>query len=211
MVLPNSDLPPTFSDQPQTYNFTTTSEENLKKPLVIKHRMVGGIIKLLILIFVPLSLTAGVGLFITSRAQELAWRETNKVVLVAPMQNVSWQDLGNVFEPLISLPIKTKTGYESWEFLLDSGAVISSLPRDWADKMGLDLAFLKRSTFRGFGGMTSFAYQGDMTVLINDKDISFPVVFTEASGTKSLLGRKGFFENYSVFFNHEEKRIEIRE
>lgn len=136
--------------------------------------------------------------------------QTNNVVLSVPMKDVNWQDLGTVFEPVITIPIKTQSGYEKWEFLLDSGAVVSSLPREWAEKIGQDLAFLKRSTFRGFGGKTSFAYQGEMSVLLGEEDKVVPVVFTEASGTKSLLGRKGFFEDYSIYFNHKDKQIEIR-
>ena len=81
-------------------------------------------------------------------------------------------------------------------FLLDSGAVISSLPRDWTQDIGVDLAFLPRITFGGFGGKTSLAYQWKMVVLLAGKEIVLPVVFTEAAGTKSLLGRKGFFDNY---------------
>ena len=127
------------------------------------------------------------------------------------MHNTNWQDLGTIFEPLVTLPVKTTTGYQGNQFLLDSGAVISSLPREWAERTGQDLAFLQRSTFRGFGGTTSFAYRGEMMVLLGDKEVSLPVVFTEAAGTKSLLGRKGFFEDYSIYFNHQERQIEIRE
>jgi hypothetical protein len=169
------------------------------------------VIKLLILIIIPMGMTVGVGLFFQTKAQENMYEQSKNILLVTAMKNVNWQDLGNVFEPVLNIPIKTKTGYESQEFLLDSGAVVSSLPREWADKIGQDLAFMKRSTFRGFGGVTSFAYQGEMVVLLGDKDVTIPVVYTEAANTKSLLGRKGFFENYSVYFNHQEKRIEIRQ
>lgn len=138
-------------------------------------------------------------------------REDKEILLSFSMTDTNWKDLGRVFEPLIPLSIKTRNGYKENKFLLDSGAVISSLPRDWAEKTGQKLAFLPRSTFKGFGGTRSFAYQGEMMVLLGEeKDVVLPVVFTEAVGTKSLLGRKGFFENYSIYFNHKERRIEIR-
>jgi hypothetical protein len=35
------------------------------------------------------------------------------------------------------------------------------------------------------------------------------VVFTENSGTKHLLGRYGFFDNYSVEFNHIKQSVDI--
>lgn len=131
------------------------------------------------------------------------------VLVVVPMQDTNWQDLGNVFEPVIPLKIRTSKGFEENNFLLDSGAVISSLPREWADRTGQNLAFLQRTTFRGFGNTQSFAYQGNMIILLGDNEMTLPVVFTEAGGTKSLLGRKGFFENNSIFFDHKNRQIEI--
>lgn len=138
--------------------------------------------------------------------------KTEREILISfPMKDVDWKDLGKVFEPLIPLSVKTKDGYKENTFLLDSGAVVSSLPREWAEKTEQDLAFLPRSSFKGFGGTTSFAYQGEMMIILGEeKDVVLPVVFTEAVGTKSLLGRKGFFEKYSIHFNHKERRIEIR-
>jgi hypothetical protein len=168
-------------------------------------------LKLLLLIMLPIGLAVG-GVFVASQYfAESVYKQQKGVLVTVPMHNTNWQDLGTVFEPLVSLPVKTTTGYQENEFLLDSGAVISSLPREWAEKTGQDLAFLQRSTFRGFGGVTSFAYQGEMMVMLGDKEFSLPVVFTEATSTKSLLGRKGFFEDHSVYFNHNEKQIEIRE
>lgn len=200
--------------QPLNYNFTSTGQAVAPAtPLSGRRRSraISGLIKLLIIILIPMILTIGVGTFFIAQGNEFSYQQARKVVLSVPMHNVNWQDLGTVFEPLVTLPLKTQTGYEEWEFLLDSGAVVSSLPREWAEKMGKDLAMMQRSTFRGFGGVTSFAYQGEMQVMLGDNEHIIPVVFTEAGGTKSLLGRKGFFEQYSVYFNHKERRIEIRE
>lgn len=169
-------------------------------------------VKLLLLILFPFFLTA-VSTVVAVRyfTQNNFQKADQEILLSFPMQETNWQDLGNVVEPLIPLQVKTKNGYKDNKFLLDSGAVVSSLPREWAKETGQDLSFLPRSTFKGFGGTTSFAYQGEMVLLLGeDKDVAFPVVFTEAIGTKSLLGRKGFFENYSIYFNHKERKIEIR-
>ena len=168
-------------------------------------------LKLALLILLPIGLAVGGALGVTSFLAEGEYRAEKGVLVSIPMHNTNWQDLGTIFEPLVTLPVKTTTGYQNNQFLLDSGAVISSLPRNWADKTGQDLAFLQRSTFRGFGGTTSFAYRGEMMVMFGEKEVTLPVVFTEAAGTKSLLGRKGFFEDYSIYFNHKERQIEIRE
>lgn len=132
------------------------------------------------------------------------------ILLSFPMKETKWKDLGVVAEPLVTLSVKTKSGYRDNTFLLDSGAVVSSLPREWAQELGLDLAFLPRSVFGGFGGKTSIAYQADMLVLLGTEEITLPVVLTEAASVKSLLGRKGFFNQYSITFDHKSNRVEIR-
>jgi len=170
-----------------------------------------GVVKLALLILLPIGLAVGGALAASGYFNESTYRQQKGVLVAIPMHNTNWQDLGFVFEPLMELPVETTTGYQTNQFLLDSGAVISSLPREWAEKTGQDLAFLPRSTFRGFGGTTSLAYQGEMNLLFGEEEVTFPVVFTEAVGTKSLLGRKGFFENYSIYFNHQERQIEVRE
>jgi predicted aspartyl protease len=134
-----------------------------------------------------------------------------EILFETPYQPVLWQDFGEVFEPLIKIPIYyPDKGYQQEEFLLDSGAVVSSLPREKAKDMGYSLAKLPRSTFAGFGNTTSFAYKASLKVKVGDKEMNIPVVFTEATGTKSILGRSGFFENYSIYFNAQTERIEIR-
>lgn len=133
------------------------------------------------------------------------------ILLTTNYKPVVWKDFGNVFEPQVTIPVQYPVeGYQDVDFLLDSGAVVSSLPREEAKKLGLSLAKLPRSTFSGFGGTLSFAYRGKITVLLGTEEFVVPVVFTEAAGTKPLFGRSGFFEQFSVYFNHKAKRIEIR-
>jgi len=136
---------------------------------------------------------------------------SKETILTAPFKNVLWQDFGMVVEPEIDLELKTvNRGYEKQAFLLDSGAVVSALPREVAEKLGQNLAFLPRSTFQGFGNTTTFAYQGEMKVKIGSEEAVLPVVFTEAMGTKAILGRKGFFEQFTISFDHQKQRVEIK-
>ena len=144
--------------------------------------------------------------------QRQSQADSGQVLLESKYQNTLWQGFGEVFEPLIKVPVKyPEKGFQKEEFLLDSGSLVSSLPREKAAEMGISLAKLPRSTFKGFGGTTSFAYKANLKARLGEKEVSLPVVFTEAAGTKAILGRSGFFENYSVYFNARERKIEIRE
>lgn len=134
-----------------------------------------------------------------------------EVLLEVKYQPVLWKDFGQVFEPIVKIPIYyPNKGFVKESFLLDSGALVSSLTREKAKQLGFSLAKLPRSTFAGFGGTTSFAYKASLKIRLGDQEATIPVVFTEAAGTKSILGRSGFFENYSIHFNSKEEKIEIR-
>lgn len=177
----------------------------------VKKFSLKGFLKLVyILVFVSAGLTAAV--FI---GKKILFRPTagdGEILLQARYQPVLWKDFGEVFEPI--LPVEVYYPGEGWQkvkFLLDSGALVSSLPREEAKKMGLSLSQLTRSTFGGFGGTTSFAYKSEVKVKLGEQEAIIPVVFTEAEGTKAILGRSGFFERYNVYFNANTERIEIRE
>lgn len=165
-------------------------------------------------VFILIAALAGIFTVMAGNALVQTMRPDTAVdsefLLSFPMKETNWKDLGVVSEPLVTLSVKTKNGYRNNTFLLDSGAVVSSLPREWADELGLDLAFLPRSVFGGFGGKTSIAYQADMVVVLGDEEVTLPVVLTEAAAVKSLLGRKGFFNQYSIIFDHKNNRVEIR-
>ena len=51
----------------------------------------------------------------------------------------------------------------------------------------------------------------NITVEINGKSKQIPVLFTDTSVGSKVLGRRGFFDQYNVEFNSEEKRIIIKE
>jgi len=175
-----------------------------------RHIFIGGLSKLLIIVSVPLTILFG---FLSLTSQKTASTQMlaePTVILRIPIGVKDWSDIGSVMEPILQVPVQTLQGFEKNEFIVDSGAVISSLPRNWAEKTGKDLANAKRISFKGFGNTISFAYQSQMSLQLGNENVNLPVVFTEAEGTRSLLGRKGLFDQYSIFFDHTNKMMEIR-
>jgi len=167
-------------------------------------------LKLVYLAFLIVLLVASSTLLFRQFLAEKINLPQKDIILETKYRSSFWQGFGEVFEPIIQLPIYyPQKGYQKENFLLDSGAVVSSLPRERAAQMGLSLARLPRTTFWGFGDTISFAYRTNLKVKLGPEEISLPVVFTEAAGTKTILGRSGFFENYSIHFNSKERKIEI--
>lgn len=173
--------------------------------------IIGGLLKLIIIVSLPLAIIFGylsISTFQTPPSPQLTAEPS--VLLKIPLGMRQWTDIGTVMEPVLQVPVQTLQGFEKNEFIVDSGAVISSLPRDWAAKTGKDLALAKRISFRGFGNTISFAYQSNMVIRLGSENVDLPVVFTESEGTRSLLGRKGLFDQYSILFDHTNKMMEIR-
>lgn len=161
-------------------------------------------------IVLVLGLTSALSIFAFDRYRKSIDPSQNAILMQTSYTDTNWQTYGMVFEPLVTVPVYfPNEGYRDQEFLLDSGAIVSSLPRELATELGLSLSQLPRILFSGFGGSTSFGYQADLKILLGDEEITIPVVFTEAAGTQPILGRSGFFEEYSIYFNARSKKIEI--
>lgn len=127
----------------------------------------------------------------------------------APYKNTLYESFGFVQEPKVTMPLLTIRGYVDTTFLLDSGAVVTTLPLQAAQDTGVDLSRAKRITLQGFSGVPSFAYLDKIIIKIGNTDYELPATFTESNATTYILGRKGLFDDFSINFDHEERVITI--
>ncbi len=133
-----------------------------------------------------------------------------KDLVILPYSIKKYAGYGNVIEPEIKIRVKGNDGrVTKINFLLDSGAVVSTLPINYADLFGTDLKRAKRIVLRGFGNKRTFGYMSEITILIKDKELKIPLVFSEGESTKKILGRHGFFNNYTIIFDHKDQVIRI--
>lgn len=127
-----------------------------------------------------------------------------------PYKNTLYENFGFVQEPKVTMPLKTLEGYVDTTFLLDSGAVVTTLPLQAAHDTGVDLARAKRITLQGFSGVPAFAYMDKIIIQIGGVDFEFPATFTESNATTYILGRKGLFDDFTINFDHENRAITIK-
>lgn len=150
------------------------------------------------------------GIFFKSGVNQISVTDSfGKLEYTVPYKNTLYESFGFVQEPKVTMPLKTTTGYVDTTFLLDSGAVVTTLPLQAAHDTGVDLSQAKRITLQGFSGMPSFAYLAQITIKIGNTDFEFPATFTESNATTYILGRKGLFDEFSINFNHEQRVITI--
>lgn len=132
-----------------------------------------------------------------------------KEISRAPYKIVYWPDFGSVFAPEIKANLQTLQGQSAKEFLLDSGALVSSFPPEASLEIGAELADLPRIRFKGFGNTHSFAYKSSAKITIGRQELILPIVFTQSQGTRYLLGRQGFFDQFTIIFDHKKQEIII--
>lgn len=150
------------------------------------------------------------GMFFKSRVNQVSVTDSfGKLEYTVPYKNTLYESFGFVQEPKVTMPLKTTNGYIDTTFLLDSGAVVTTLPLQAAQDTGVDLTQLKRITLQGFSGVPSFAYLGKITIKIGTGEFEFPATFTESNSTTYILGRKGLFDDFTITFDHEQRVITI--
>lgn len=180
------------------------SEVSLKVEAVLKVASLFGFLALLaIFLFVRKN-------FFASRINQVSMTNgIGGIEFRIPYKNTLYENFGFVQDPKVTIPLKTLNGFEDTIFLLDSGAVVSTLPLQAAHDTGVDLTRAKRLTLQGFSGVPAFAYLAEITVKIAGNEYSFPATFTESNATTYILGRKGFFDDFSILFDHEQRAIII--
>ena len=95
--------------------------------------------------------------------------------------------------------------------LVDSGADLCLFHSDIGKLIGIDVESGSELAFQGVSGAKATAYLHRVRLTVRDMDsISLDVGFTNlmAVGT-GLLGQQGFFEQFQISFNLNEKLFEI--
>ena len=114
------------------------------------------------------------------------------------------------------IPINVKGGGASWietMALVDSGADVSVIPKDFAELLGLDISG-KREKSNGLGGeveIVNSSMQVNVKYKHENYTFSIPVqVIMEETKVPVILGRDGFFDKFVIEFDHFAKRIKLK-
>lgn len=188
------------NDSPSTLNTSTT----LKIEAIVKMVSLFGFALAIGIFLLVRGTLFGAGVNQVSVSQSFG-----KLEYKVPYKNTLYESFGFVQEPKVTMPLKTTSGYTNTTFLLDSGAVVSTLPLQAAQDTGVDLSKAKRITLQGFSGVPAFAYLDKITIKIGEHDVELPATFTESSSTTYILGRKGLFDDFTINFDHEARVITI--
>jgi hypothetical protein len=120
-------------------------------------------------------------------------------------------EFGQLPVPTIVLPVKTPDGYTLLDFLIDSGASFSMLPRPFAETLGVDLSGARKVTARGIGASGVPAQLAEITLRIGGVEFTIPCFFSSREDSPLLLGRMGLFSRFNITFDNRRRKIVLEE
>lgn len=118
--------------------------------------------------------------------------------------------LGSVSDPKIPVAILTKFGYQTLNFILDSGADFSMLPKHIAEIIGIDLKNCSKDRSYGIEGTKGVAvWLGKIQAKIGKEELRIHCLFSENPSCPYILGRMDIFSNFNVIFDNKNEKIKL--
>lgn len=119
--------------------------------------------------------------------------------------------LGVLFYPVVRLQLKTIVGWKEIEFLVDTGADLTTLPQTILPLLGLDTEKLDQGEIRGVGDTSVPVHRLNLPLRLGDTKIFADCWITKDRTTPFLLGRKDIFgEKFSLIVDSKRKVTILR-
>lgn len=115
--------------------------------------------------------------------------------------------LGKIPTPLLTTSVLTKFGYQSYQFLLDTGADFTMLPRYMSEDIGVNLETLPQTHSYGIEDKGVKVYIGNIKIKLAAKKLKIRCLFSEKDTTPFLLGRIDLFTHFNITFNNKHKKV----
>ncbi|MCR4263621.1 MAG: aspartyl protease family protein [Candidatus Roizmanbacteria bacterium] len=122
-----------------------------------------------------------------------------------PYRFLKFEDGGEVPYPIIIAKLNTTLGKQSYSFILDTGADITTLPHYMISLLGMDKKKLEKSESTGIGGKTQ-TFNGKTDIIIGKLTFSIPVVFVMNNAIPFLLGKEGIFDRFNIVLDNDRNR-----
>lgn len=131
-----------------------------------------------------------------------------------PFEYVEIEGLGRLFYPIAKLELKTIYGYKEFDFLVDTGADVTTLPADILPVLGIKKDDCKISYTFGVGGIKIKTYEFLLPIKFGRVQLSISASAVDAGENSMplLLGRKGVFEErFNLTLDSQQKIVIIKE
>lgn len=133
--------------------------------------------------------------------------------LVFPFEYAEVETLGKLFYPFVRVSLKTIYDWQEFDFLVDTGADVTTLPKTMISVLGINAKKLKKQKTQGVGGIWVETFSTIQPIRIGKEEfpIHVSITNTEEEGLPFLLGKKDIFEKrFSLTIDSREKLIVLK-
>lgn len=128
--------------------------------------------------------------------------------LLFPFQYSAIPYVGRIFTPIIPIRLKTINGVAKFNFLVDTGADLTTLPHFMASRLRIDLKKEKQSVAEGLGGFRVKTWLVKISLIFPNNELAVRASITDENSTPFLLGRVDLLDVvYSWNFSTRQKKI----
>ena len=114
------------------------------------------------------------------------------------------------FAPIVPIRLKGKDGWLTVDAYVDSGATYSTFKSEIAEILGIDLDKAEKVYATVGSGTLITVYLKEVDIEFAGKFFKVTLGFSKQLGIGfNVIGRKGFFENFSITFNEKERYIDF--
>lgn len=116
--------------------------------------------------------------------------------LIFPFVYAEVESLGKLFYPFVRVSLKTIYNWQEFDFLVDTGADVTTLPKTILPVFNINEKSLKRQKTQGVGGIWVETFEITLPIRIDSDEflIHASITNTEEESLPFLLGRKDIFE-----------------
>ncbi len=143
---------------------------------------------------------------VTSRLRDLSMSISSVEFPLSPVKGRS----GIVPEPIIPIQICTGGVGRFYDFLVDSGADTTLLPKSLASELGINIKSCPRSITQGVEGGGIRIYHASVILRLGAWQDRVRCAFAEHDQIPPLLGRLDIFSRYTITFHAERHSIIFR-
>lgn len=118
---------------------------------------------------------------------------------------------GSIVEPRVIAEVRTLAGYRSREFLVDTGADLSVVPRRLINDLGYDWDSLPALAVTGVGHGTVHAKLGTLPIRIGQVELSVRCLFLDQPVAPFILGCADVLDRFALTIDAGQGKIVFAE
>lgn len=93
------------------------------------------------------------------------------------------------------------------DFIVDTGADTTTLPKYLAEELGVDLKNLPRATSQGISKRPTRTWETRIKIKIGDKIFKARCSFVASNKIPPLLGKLDIFSHFNFYFDNDKDRL----